>query len=84
MKKIHLKKIDWKYWKHWLKCTINDLPGDIWYIIRYHYIALIAVSISIFIMFMDWEPFIVRMIVSFFILMFGMGYDSRNSTAGMY
>ena len=83
---IHIKKIDCKYVKHWLRCTIGEIPSAIWYLIRFHYIALIAMSTSTYILFFK-APYgdsFTWFIVGFIILVFGMGFDMRNNTTGIY
>jgi hypothetical protein len=79
------KKIDWKYVKHWLGCTIKDIPSNTWYIIRFHYIGLIAFCISTYILFFR-QPYgdFFNLIIGFIILIFGLGFDMKNNTIGMY
>lgn len=83
---IHIKKIDWKYVKHWLKCTIEDIPVLLWSLIRFHYIAVVSFAVSVYFYpyrFMETGDFI-NMIAGGAILFLGVGYDISRSNGALY
>jgi len=83
---LKIKKIDWSFWRHWLKCTIKDIPSMIWYVLRFRYIALIAVGVSLYILFYK-SPYgdsLSWFIVGTIVLFLGLGFDMKNNTTGLY
>ncbi len=81
-KKIHWKKVNWKYVSYWVKETIKDLPELIYCLIRMHYIAIISCCISIYfypLKFFETGEFQYALIGGV-ILFLGVGFDiSRNN-----
>jgi hypothetical protein len=85
------KKINWKYVKHWLKCTIEDIPSYIWFVIRWHYIALISVCANLYIIFSKVFPVglfsgdsFLWFIVAIMIFFLGLGYDMKKNQIMLY
>lgn len=80
-----IKCIDWKYVKHWLKCSIEDIPEGLWYLIRFHYIAIISMVVSIYfypLLFFETGDWI-NVVIGAMILFLGVGFDISRNNRGL-